>query len=320
MFKDDYVGGLSINKILENQESVIQHYFGDFNEIERYHSPFDREDNNPGCRFQHHNGVWYFIDNATYKNRLRFNCIQLVQYMFDLGYQETINKISEEVIFSNVSFPEPKLFKPIIKVKLKPMTAENHFSQYGLSNSYLKSQKVGLVKYYYANTRKYNFLKLNAYYTPLYQETYCYVVNGKIELYFPGADIKFVKETLGSDYYGENTNKEYVLLVEGNKDRMIVHHHYGLNVLGLQNVYSLPELANKKIIILLDPDEAGISGAERLLKKYPDAINLTSLENMYDIADMYLKDKGQLDIIMNTVKKIINEPFTENTRKLETIF
>jgi hypothetical protein len=305
MFDDNYVGGLSVNKIMEGQDSVFGHYLGSFpNELERHHSPF-RSDSNPGCRFQFQDGIWWFIDNATYKNKLRFNCIHLVQYMFDIGYQEAINKISEDVIFSNAVFPEPDIFIPKIKVKLQAMPKVNHFSQYGLPNKYLKNE-VKSVKYYYANTRKHNYLKRNAFYNPYYQETYAYLVNGKIELYFPGADIKFVKETLGSDHYGNNDNEEYVVIVEGNKDRMIVDYHYNLNVIGLQNVYSLPELTNKKIIILLDPDDAGIQGSLRLMKKYPNAHNLTKLSNELDIADMYLEDKDKLDQLMNECKKIID--------------
>ena len=310
MFEDNYVGGLSINRIIEGQGSVFAHYLGSFpNEYERYYSPF-RQDSNPGCRFQYDEGIWWFVDNATYKNRLRFNCIHFVQYMFEVGYQEAVNKISEEVVFSNTIFPEPKIFIPSIKVKLQAMPVTNYFSKGDLPNEYLRKQKVGSVKYYYSNTRKYNFLKLNAYGAPLFKDTYCYIVNGKIELYFPGADIKFIKETTGSDYYGDNTNKDYVIITEGNKDRMMIDYHYNLNTIGLQNVYSLPDLSNKIIIILLDPDDAGIQGSLRLMKKYPHAHNLTKLTNEYDIFDMYQFNKPKLDSIIDDCHKIINDEST----------
>jgi 5S rRNA maturation endonuclease (ribonuclease M5) len=306
MFEDSHVGGLSIPIIIQGQDSVFNHYLGSFpNELDRFHSPF-RSDSNPGCRFEYSNGIWWFIDNATYKNRLRFNCIHFVQCMFEIGYQEAANKISEEVVFSKDIFPEPQIFIPEIKVKLQTMPLNNHFTQYGLPNEYLESQTVGSVKYYYANTRKHNYLKLNAYYTPAYQQIYCYFIGEKIELYFPGADIKFVKETLGSDYYGDNNEEDYVIVVEGNLDRMVFEYHSGLNVIGLQNVYALPELFNKKIIVLLDPDDAGMQGAARILKKYPESINLTSFSNEYDIADMYKFNKEKFNNLINECRKIVD--------------
>jgi hypothetical protein len=303
MFDNDYVGGYTINEIMENQSSVIRHYFGSFNELDRYHSPF-RSDNTPGCRFNFYDGVWYFVDNATYKNRLRFNCIQLVQFMFEIGFQEAINKISEEVIFTSTVDEQPSLFIPQIKVKLQAIPEVNYFTKYGLPASYLREQRVASVKYYYANTRKHNYLKLNSYYNPKWVETFCYLVNGKLELYFPEQDIKFIKQTHGSDYYGQSNREDYVVITEGNKDRMILDYHYKLNTIGLQNVYSLPELTNTKKFILLDPDDAGLVGTQRLLEKYPDAINLTQLSNTYDVSDMYVNDKTQLD---NIAKTIYNE-------------
>ena len=283
MSDDYYIGGQTINVIMENQGSVISHFLGDPpNEIDRHHSPF-RQDSNPDCRFSYSGGTWYFIDNATYNNRLSFNCIQLVQHMFDITYQEAIGKISEEVELKIVD-THPTFFTPKIDVELMKIPKVNYYNKLGISNEYLHKQKIGKVKSYLANTRRYNCLE-----------------NGK-ELYFPGQDIKYVKEKHGHSHYGVIT-EDYLVVTEGNNDRMVLNYHYNLNTIGLQNVYSSPDLSKvKQLFILLDPDLAGIAGANRLLNKYPNAINLTTMSNKYDICDMYLKDKPRLNLIVKQIK------------------
>jgi hypothetical protein len=301
MFDDYYIGGQTINVIMENQGSVISHFLGDPpNEIDRHHSPF-RTDSNPDCRFSYSNNVWYFIDNATYKNRLAFNCIQLVQYMFDISYQEAIAKISEEVELKIVG-TSPIFFTPKIEVELIKMPEINYYTNLGISNEYLHRQKIGKVNNYLANTRKHHYPVLSAYYNPKTTDTYCFYLEGGKELYFPGQNIKYVKERHGQSHYGVIT-EDYLVVTEGNNDRMILDYHYNLNSIGLQNVYSSPDLSKvKQLFILLDPDLAGVAGAKRLLAKYPNAINLTSMLNKYDICDMYLKDKDRLNLLVKKIK------------------
>jgi len=305
MFDDYYVSsGLTVKEIMMGQDSVFEHYFGSLpNELDRYHSPFRDFDSSPGCRFDYQDGVWKFVDNATYKGRLKFNCIQFVQYMFDTNFQEAVNRIAEEVKFTDAVREPPRLFVPEIKVLPKKLTIDNYFTrEYGLPLSYLNQQKVTGVERYYCNTRKHRYLKVNAYYSPTNVETLCYVVNGKPELYFPGEDIKYVKATTYGDYYGP-THGEYIVVVEGKKDQMILNYHYGLIAHGLQTAYSKPVLDTKKVYLWLDPDEAGITSAKRLVTYYEDqgieVINITNADQKFDIADLYKFNKTKLDEIIN---------------------
>jgi 5S rRNA maturation endonuclease (ribonuclease M5) len=314
MFSDYYVGsGLTVKEIQQNSGSVFKHYLGSIpNELERYHSPF-RSDNNPGCRFDWDDGVWKFVDNATYNGRLKFGPIQFVMAMFDCNFQEAVNRIAEEVKLEEEQ-EAPSLFIPEIKLIPQKLTVDNYFTKtYDLPLNYLGSQKVIGVDRYYCNSRKHRYLKVNAYYSPKIVETFCYVVNGKVELYFPGQDIKYVKATSTKDYYGPTTG-EYIVLVEGKKDQMILNYHYGLNAHGLHNAYSKPVLDTKKIYIWLDPDETGIGSSKRLEEYYKsqgiEVINLTDANNVFDIADLYVNNKYKLDEIINDRFSFVQIPVT----------
>lgn len=299
MFKEYTNNVYSVKEIMECSGSVFKHFLGETpNEIERYHSPF-RSDSNAGCRFVNYNNTWYFIDNATYNNRLKFNCIDFVMAMHDISYREALNMISEEV---KLVVPEPyhSVFKPEIKVKLSRLSQDNYFTRvYDLPIDYLQSQKIASVDNYWANTKKHNYLRLNTYFNPKLVETYCFVMETGLELYFPGQDIKYVKSTSGENY--GNPQSDTVILTEGNKDRMILNYHYQLPVIGLHNSYSIPELEYENIIVLLDPDEAGISGAKRICAKYPNAITLTTKDNEMDIADLYQHNREKLNQIVNQI-------------------
>lgn len=306
MFQEYTKGVYSVQEIMNCQESVFGHFLAFPNEQDRYLSPFRLDDNTPGCRFSYQNGVWYFIDNATYNNRLRFNCIDFVMAFHNIRFQEAINLISEEVTLV-LSEVEPPKFIPEIKVKLKLLDETNYFTRkLGLPVDYLHAEKVGWVTNYWANTRKYNYLKLNSYYNPKQIDTYCYVTKMGIELYFPDQEMKYVK--VGSSDYVSNpcNTSEYEIWVEGNKDRMVLNYHYSLPVRGLHNVHSTPKVdKNKLIILLLDPDKAGIDNAIRLEKEFPNSINLTSISNKDDIANLYINNKTKLDEIVKLIQTCV---------------
>lgn len=298
---DEYTRSVTVEEIMNCQESVFGHFLAFPNEQDRYLSPFRLDDTKAGCRFSYQEGTWYFIDNATYNNRLMFNCIQFVMAQQKVSYQEAINMIGHEVKLVPTNITPPK-FIPKIKVKLKQLTNDNYFTKFlGISPDYLHKEKVAWVDAYWANTRKYNYLKLNSYYNPKRVETFCYVNKG-IELYFPNQEIKYVKEG-SQDYISSNcSSSPYEIWVEGNKDRMLLNYHYQLPVRGLHNVHSTPKVSKSKVIILLlDPDDAGVENAKRLEKEFPNSINLTSKSNLMDLADLYINNRSKLDEIINLV-------------------
>lgn len=301
MFNEYTKSVYTVKEIMNCQESVFGHFLAFPNEMDRYLSPFRVDDETAGCRFSYYNGIWYFIDNATYNNKLRFNCIDYVMAFHNINFQEAVNVIGQEVKLVLSDIPPPK-FIPEIKVKLKKLDETNYFTNdLGIPVDYLHGEKVGWVDNYWANTRKFNYLKLNSYYNPKVVDTYCYVNDG-IELYFPGQEVKYVKTT-SKDYLSSNVNdSDYVILVEGNKDRMLLNYHYGLPVIGLHNVHSTPVIdQNKLVVILLDPDKAGIDNSNRLFKEYPNCINLTSISNKMDLSDLYIHNKELLTNIINKI-------------------
>jgi 5S rRNA maturation endonuclease (ribonuclease M5) len=305
MFEKYNLYTANVEVIMQSQESVFEHFFGSLpNEVDRYYSPF-RSDSKPDCRFSYHNNTWYFIDNATHNNKLSFNCIEFVQHLYECTFTEAMAIITTEVKLE-IKKGYTVDFIPRLRVVYKTITNNDNYwyRNYKLPFEYLKEQNVKRVLRYWCSTRKHNFLKVNALYNPKEIETYLYQFDSRKELYFPGQEIKFYKTTNLSDHYGSITD-DYVVIVEGKKDQMILNHHYDLSCQGLQTVYSTPEYpAELKKIILLDPDSAGIRNSKRLMEHYPNAVNLTNENFKMDIADLFQNNK--LKPIINLIKNEIS--------------
>ena len=299
--------GVDVNTIFHGQENVFGHFLGSFPSLgPRYHSPF-RSDNNPDCRFEMYKGKWYFVDNATYRGKLRFNCIELVMYMLDIKFQEAVNLIGHEVDFSNLRGPisEVTVEYPI-EIRTKPvrLNVHNYFTRKaGISVDYLHSQGVTGVSNYWCSTKFSPLLRINPYGSPSYMEVYQYLINGEVELYLPRGKVTSFVKTKSQDYVSDKLGP--MVLVEGNKDRMVLDYYYGhrLNAYGLYSVSSVPDLSAYAgpVYGLLDPDDAGIKATKSLQQKYSNFINLQRPDNTLDVFDLASQNKTQLDEIIDQI-------------------
>ena len=284
-----YINNHVINKIMDNQESVFLHFLGLSPQTGiRILSPF-RTDNKPDCRFENAKGIWYFIDNAGYNGQIAFNCIWFVANLLDVSYKEAVETIMIEVTLKDIVYTKYDKFSFDLRYTYREVSEDNYFSKnYDLPVEYLSNQNVKSVVNYWCNTKNNNNISLNPFHNPKINDCYAFNVNKRTELYFPDCTPKSIKNTKALDFYGDE-NKHTLILTEGNKDRMILNYHLGLDSLGLQNAnIILPDYFNKKkLYVWFDPDEAGLKASIKIKERFDNVTILTNLEHQYDIADIY---------------------------------
>lgn len=317
-----------VDIIYNNQDVVFRHYLGYApNNNIRLRSPF-RFDETPGCRFSYFKGKWWFIDNATYKGKLAFDCIQLVMYMFDISYKEAIQDILLKVKLDHsiVKLDSKDTFKPIIKFKPKKFDPDNYFTNnFKYTEEELKKHRCFLVESYWANTKKDFSLRYNCIGNPKEEEIFAFYFPSKnIKLYFPNRDShKFFTNCNYNDYFGYNQEFDYnksLIITKSGKDQMLLSRYYS-NVIATQaetvseiplNLKTLIEKFNH-IIIWFDNDYTGYKYSEIFkkliteeLKKEVTVINHPQyLEK--DVSDMYLANQLENYIKHEFDRKVRNK-------------
>ena len=228
------------SKIFKNQSNIFKHYLGITPSMNvRLHSPF-RSDSRPDCRFEAYKGVWYFIDNATYKNKLQFNCIDLVMYMFDVSYREACNMIMIEVPLGKVDEVPHFSFTPVIRFKYTKWVGENYFTKNcDLPNTYLNKQPVYKVMQYFANSKTSDFLKPNIIYNPRIVDTIAYQFENRVKLYFPEQEFRFYSSCTNDDIFGFHRFGDYlfskdIIITKSGKDEMVANYHLNVPTLAVQ--------------------------------------------------------------------------------------
>lgn len=278
-----------IKSIYDNEEEVFRHFFSLSPQSNiRFKSPF-RIDNNPGCRFVKFNNRWWLIDNAGYNGKLFFDCIQAVETLFNVNRLEAIEIIQSEIKLEQKTIVKSISFEFKLRYDKKEWSDDNYFTkELNLPVDYLIKENVEPVDNYYCNTRDNLRVRINPIHNSQITDTYAYNINGRIELYFPGKDPKSIKNTTSTDYYGDISHDE-LWLVEGNKDRMVLNYHFGLNAIGLQTTnLSLNDVfKDKKLYVWLDPDNAGIECSKRIKEQFPESIIITNSNIKGDISFLY---------------------------------
>jgi len=294
-------------QIFKNQKKIFKNYLGVTPSISsRLHSPF-RSDRNPDCRFTTHEGIWYFIDNATYKGKLTFNCIELVMYMFEVNFKQACNMISQEVDLSGQEQYENYLFKPVIKFKYSKWPEDNYFTRnYGISTKYLDQQPYYYVTDYYTNSKNNLLLTKNTIYNPRNVETIAYHFDERVKLYFPNQDIRFYSSCNNDDIFGFHRFGDYlfsndVIITKSGKDEMVANYHLGLATLAVQQETTryLPDKVLRNlnrfdnIYVWYDADYTGLAWSKYMVNylnsHFPNKAKgiYHKLELGNDIAEIY---------------------------------
>lgn len=311
--------GLTYNfrDFLPYQEQIFQLAFNITPEIGKYYySPF-RDDKTPKCRFEYSGEYLYFIDNARYNGKLRFNCFQAVQIMHHLStLQGALNFIANNINTTIEPIHQKQVrnnFKKndiIIRCTHVPFTENNYFSQFGLTPKQLNADpEVYNVENYWCTTSKDSNLMYNRFGKG--EIAYHFRDTGETKLYFPSKNIIRwysncgIKNIFNWCYINEFF-KDFIIITKSKKDAMILWLIYGFPAIGVQNEgCHIPDDKLKVIktfnqqFLLFDNDAPGQEAAKEISNRY-------QFENI-KFADHLPKDVGEVQLLNNDeIKNLIN--------------
>lgn len=291
------------------QEDIFCQYLGEYpNTSKRYTSLLRSGDTNPGCRFNYHEGVLFFIDNATFNDKLSFTAFDIIKA------REGINNIQELIdLVLNTFKPTPVSFTPrvdneiTIFIKTQPFTDHNNIlADLHLTPAILNSDpEIHLVKAYWTNTKKDPEIIKNRFHDPNVIPTLAFKFpNGSTKLYFRGQEFKWwsncTHEIFNSCYLKEFDNS-HILVTKSKLDALILYKVFGIQAIGKQQEFGELDLdlSNfKHRFVLYDNDNTGIIQGGKLAS----SLNAEQLflPKGNDTADLIKKD-------FKTLKKFTND-------------
>lgn len=298
-----------------SQEQIFLDYLGFYPDLnKRYKSPF-RNDKDPGCRFIWYSGLLYFVDNATYKNKLYWSIFDIVREIKQCSYQECLNYILESSDKQVIS-KDNRVYKLKTKIRFtsKEFIEDNIF---GLHNAVLNKELIYSVQDYWIQ-EKGEWTK-NKYHNPHLINTiaYHFPETNNVKLYFPNQEFRWYSNCSNNDIFGWNklhyysTITKQLVITKSQKDRIYLDYHLNIPSIALQNEGSyIPEdkvkLINSlfsKVIFLYDNDFTGIDQSQKLADKYNWEYRILECEYK-DTFEFYTKDKeGCQKYMHNLLKK-----------------
>lgn len=271
------------------QEALFAKYTGIWPDLHKsYHSIF-RSDRRPGCRFRWHNGLLFFIDNASFKNKLAFNIVDIVSILNNCSYREALQIISSE----NDIIVAPIVGSTINKdIAIRFEHTDWKDNIFSLSNDVLHEENVfNVTKYWIRIEGNWTCMTKNciAYYFPDSDHTKLYFQDQITNRWFTNCDSN---DVYGIDrlqfYYERDPSK--IIITKSQKDRLVLDYHMGLNAIALQHektfintdVRNMLDMFDKKIIVF-DNDRTGIERSEILSDMYGyDTFIFEKYKDAYD--------------------------------------
>lgn len=316
---------IDIDLIFANQEVVFYSLLNFFpDSSKKYHSPF-RQDKKPGCRFNYYNGILYLIDNAGYKGKIAFNCIETCMYLYNFSFKEAIYFISERNKFESSPVKQQIVNKKHdinIKFTYTDWNDNNYFTNnYNVNPAYLNNQPYYNVVDYWVNTKKDPILKKNLFINPRENDVIAYYFEDSDEtkLYFPNQEFKFYSNAKQCNLFGMHRIGEYIIhpstalcICSSGKDELCLNYHTGIHTLALQSESQIifPDWFWRilywfdPIYIWLDNDLAGIQSTKRLVQIFKSNYTSKTIIPIYqdianDIADITQINKSLLKVCIN---------------------
>lgn len=279
-------------------------YFPD--SMKRYKSPF-RQDKDAGCRFEKTGSWLYFIDNAGYNSKLKFNC-------FDMG--TILYGISIELFCYNLllekkrTFPphkpvESQYFRADIRIETAEWQEDDYFSQFDLPISFIKSANVLKIKDYWVNSKYDPKLIKNKFGKFKTQIAYYFPESGHLKLYFPDEILyKWISNTDINDVFNwnirNNIESDEVILTKSGKDALILQYHMNVPTIALLNEQcQIPDkvkeflFTKEKIDIIYDNDSVGQENSIRIENELTNYKNERSKNSNIRRIFTRLKDAGE---------------------------
>jgi len=313
------INGISLDLaylLRKYQEDIFSQYIGGYPSLtKRYTSLLRTHDTNAGCRFNYHNGVLFFIDNATYNNKLAFTAFDIIKIREGLSTtQELIDTVVNTFTPSLIDY-KPSVEQNItIFTKTIPFTDDNNIlSELHLTPEILNSDsEIHLVKAYWTNTKKDPVILKNRFHDPNKIPTLAFTFpTGNTKLYFRNQEFKWwsnCKYEIFNSCYLEEFNDSHILITKSKLDALILWKVFNVQAIGKQQEYGdlgLDINKYKNKYVLYDNDKTGITQGG-LLARTLNAEQLF-LPKGNDTADLITKD-------FKTLKKFTNDILYKNER------
>jgi hypothetical protein len=272
--KVDYITKDFLFSKISNYE-IFERYLGGFKLNKKFSSPF-RSDKNPSCVITESNkGDYYFKDYGT---KEFYDGISLVQKMFNLSFQDAINKIAFDFNLSTksvVAEKQPIIYKHVNKHKKEKFLSIGYrkftkadlayWDQYSITEQELKDNDVYSV----------NNLYVDGIPVPKPEDDlrFAYIIKDSfkeyVKVYTPySKEWKWQSSSPNTIPFGFfNLKKGDLLVITKSAKDMIVLKKFYQNVIALQSedITSLTDKTKewinkhyKKVLILLDNDKQGI--------------------------------------------------------------
>ena len=251
----------------------------------KYNQPMTsplRKDNNPSFSlFRGRNGRLMYKDFATNESG---DIIKFVQSLFRLTYREALNKIWKDLVVNGDGVkPRPKFetgrtpSKKDISIKRKNFTKtdDKYWEQYGIERGLLNLYNVFPILAFWINGIKSNFKYTAA------DPMYAYKIFAKFKIYRPMTTRKADKWRTNCTMYDiqgfEQLPEKGDLLVitKSLKDVMVLHAFGIAAVSPPSEMTRIPDkvvehlkLRFKKLIVLYDNDDTGITGASKITEEH----------------------------------------------------
>lgn len=298
-----------------------------------------RSDGKGTCYFNWYNGHYYLVDRARGINA-NFDCFSLVKYIKACDFKNALIHINNDMnlglagknlssvpgrkrarIKDTSSISKYYKRKVNYKIKCREFDDNDHqyWSRFGINLSTLNFYEVKAVSTYKSDSIESFKFVLKYQHDPL-DPCYCYQFKGKkalrVKLYRPlSTSSKWKSNVNSNDIFGINKiadTEDLLFIVSGAKDMMVMKEMGYCSIASQSETQIIKESVIdalktrfKKIIVLLDNDNAGINSSKAYKTKYKlDYIVLPKIGNEKDVAE-FAETYG-LESTKIIIKNLIN--------------
>ena len=307
------INGLSLDLsylLKRYQEDIFMQYLGEYPNVnKRYTSLLRSSDTFAGCRFNYHDGILFFIDNATYNNKLAFTAFDIIKIREGLSTtQELIDTVINTFKPSTIKYTQTIEQNISIFTKTIPFNDDNNI----LSHLHLTPEilnidpEIHLVKAYWTNTKKDPVILKNRFHDPNLVPTLAFKFpTGNTKLYFRNQEFKWwsnCHHEVFNSCYLEEFNNSHIAVTKSKLDALILWKVFGIQAIGKQQEYgnlgiNISRFKHK--FVLYDNDKTGMTQGG-ILSHTLNAEQLF-LPKGNDTADLITKDFNILKTFTNDI-------------------
>lgn len=225
-------------------------------------------DNNPGCFYNWHNGILYFMDFTGYFGKAGVSAIEVLKLVTGIEDEHELYyyiKNGEDVEI--IELPVVESFPVKIEWSRKRWQDFNYFSNYYIPKEVLEFENIYLVDQYSCSTRRSTEMIPNLIGDPGISPIVAYKFGDRVKLYNPWGDIKWFGNVTHEDVWGLETldhGADELVITKSAKDYLVVKYILkkpciAVQAEGNKKIFnSLHKyFENKKTYLIFDNDSTG---------------------------------------------------------------